>query len=65
MKSALHHAYEGMKCQVIYLSVEATNIPARKLYESCGFRVWGTKPYALNVSGKLYPLYHMSLILNN
>ncbi len=65
MESALHHAYEKMKCQIIYLSVEATNIPARKLYESCGFKMWGTEPYALSVEEKPYALHQMSLILNN
>lgn len=65
MEAALHHAHEKMKCRVIYLGVETTNIAARKLYESCGFKTWGTEPCALSVDEQLYEIFHMSLILKD
>ncbi|MBN9412925.1 MAG: GNAT family N-acetyltransferase [Candidatus Paracaedimonas acanthamoebae] len=63
MESALQHAQKIIECHVVYLGVETTNNAARKLYESCGFKIWGTEPHALRVKDQAYEISHMSLIL--
>jgi RimJ/RimL family protein N-acetyltransferase len=36
----------------VHLGVGTTNLPARRLYESLGFEIYGTEPRALCVNGK-------------
>ncbi|ALC90766.1 hypothetical protein AM500_13945 [Bacillus sp. FJAT-18017] len=38
----------------IYLAVTSTNIPAKKLYLSCGFETFGVDAQALNIDGNFY-----------
>ncbi|WP_042353984.1 GNAT family N-acetyltransferase [Bacillus rubiinfantis] len=47
----------------IYLSVVTTNIPAKKLYASCGFEVFGTEKRALKFNNTYYDEEHMVLFL--
>lgn len=49
-------------CKAINLAVRTTNNAALKLYESCGFKIWGTEPCALLVENRSYDLYHMTLL---
>ncbi|MBC7742610.1 MAG: hypothetical protein H7061_10460 [Bdellovibrionaceae bacterium] len=48
-----------MKVELIQLSVEANNLAARKLYESRGFKCWGTEPKAMRMDGQYYDDCHM------
>lgn len=44
----------------LVLAVEATNITAKKLYESFGFKEWGKEPSAMQMDGKFFDECHMS-----
>jgi RimJ/RimL family protein N-acetyltransferase len=63
MEAALNHArsVEGVEC--IELGVESTNMPARSLYRSFGFKSWGIEPSFVKVEGVEYDEEHMSLKL--
>lgn len=63
IEKVLLHVKSKIKCMVVCLSVEATNTPAKKLYESCGFKVWGIEPKALQINGKYYDELHMVLFV--
>jgi RimJ/RimL family protein N-acetyltransferase len=60
---AIHFARKEMNVIAIYLSVEAANQQARKLYESRGFKVWGTEPKAMQFENKFWDEHHMVLEL--
>ncbi len=60
---AIKHAQEKMKVTTISLSVESTNDGARKLYESRGFKCWGTEPKAMCTDGHYYDEDHLMLQL--
>lgn len=47
----------------IILNVATENTAACRLYESCGFRSFGTEPRALRVDGRFYDQEHMILDL--
>lgn len=47
----------------VELGVESSNESAKSLYESLGFRRWGTEPAALYVNGKYFDEDFMSLKL--
>ena len=57
--AAIVHVKDKTSCVAIYLSVESTNIAARKLYESCGFKVWGAELKAKKIGLKFYDSLHM------
>ena len=46
-----------------YLCVESSGDAARRLYESRGFKRWGTEPLAFGVKGKYFDEDHMVLAL--
>jgi len=48
----------------LHLSVTTHNEPARRLYESLGFQIYGTEPRALLVEGRSYDEYLMVLRLD-
>lgn len=48
----------------VNLAVNASNIPAIRLYESMGFKAFGRETGALLVDGGLHDELHMSLSLN-
>ncbi len=60
---AIHFAKNEMKAASIQLSVESTNHSARKLYESRGFKVWGTEPKAMFFDSQYFNEDHMVLEL--
>lgn len=45
----------------IQLGCSENSTAARALYESLGFKVWGTEPDAIRVGGRVYNELHMSL----
>ena len=45
--------------QVVQLTVTESNIPARRLYESCGFLPFGTEPFANKLGERFVSLIHM------
>lgn len=63
LETAIKHGKEKMQCLIINLSVETTNIAAKKLYEAYGFKAWGTEAKAMRVDQKFHDLFHMSLLL--
>lgn len=60
---AIAFARTEMKVELIQLSVESNNSAARKLYESRGFKCWGTEPKAMKSGAQWFDENHMSLIL--
>lgn len=56
---AMQHAQNVMNVGLIFLSVEAQNTAAVKLYESKGFRTWGIEPNAVFEGGVFYDDRHM------
>ncbi len=44
---------------VLKLGVMATNKPAVRLYERCGFKIYGTEPFDIFYDGKYYDLHLM------
>lgn len=62
LESAIHHAKEKMHCLIMNLSVETNNIAAKNLYETYGFKIWGTETKAMRIDQRFYDEFHMSLI---
>jgi ribosomal protein S18 acetylase RimI-like enzyme len=52
--AALAHARSLPGVRQLKLTVNATNVPARALYQSRGFTRWGVEPEALGVEGDYY-----------
>ncbi|MBS4192139.1 GNAT family N-acetyltransferase [Bacillus sp. FJAT-49705] len=59
--NALEKAKELGEVEQVYLSVEATNEPAKKLYESFGFEVYAEEKRALKIGDTYYDEEHMVL----
>jgi ribosomal protein S18 acetylase RimI-like enzyme len=57
---ALKHAVDEMQAKMMFLSVEANNQGAIKLYESRGFKAWGTQPKSAIDLGVYYDEIHMA-----
>lgn len=54
MEELIRRARETDGLEQIHLAVVTDNGPARKLYTSLGFKVYGAEPRALKVGGKYY-----------
>lgn len=63
MEAALQWAREQEGIIQVHLIVSSRTPVARKLYESLGFKVWGTEPQALRILGDLVDDEHMIKIL--
>lgn len=63
MRLALAHARGLPDVLQVTLSVSDTQPVARRLYESLGFRVWGSEPQALRHAGHVATEHHMALLL--
>lgn len=50
-------AWPGLR--VVQLTVTDGNDAAQRLYESCGFRVFGVEPMALRIDGREFAKVHM------
>jgi RimJ/RimL family protein N-acetyltransferase len=61
---AIQFAKEQMNVVTVNLSVESSNLSAKALYSSRGFKSWGLEPLAMrSASGEYSSEDHMSLIL--
>ena len=56
---AICHAMEKMKVTVVMASVESNNGAAKALYESRGFKCWGTEPKAMHSTDRYFDEDHM------
>ncbi|MDO4263082.1 MAG: GNAT family N-acetyltransferase [Deinococcus sp.] len=63
LTAATAYARELPGVQSVHLFVMETQAPARRLYESLGFRVWGTEPHAMCIGGQLLRAHGMWLDL--
>jgi RimJ/RimL family protein N-acetyltransferase len=63
MAELLVQARQQEGLEQIHLSVVADNVPARQLYLSLGFVVYGLEPRALKVAGRYLDEEHMVLLL--
>jgi RimJ/RimL family protein N-acetyltransferase len=59
---AVQHARDVLKVPIVYLTVESENSAALKLYQSRGFKAWGTEPMAMKEGGRFCDDTHMALI---
>jgi ribosomal protein S18 acetylase RimI-like enzyme len=55
LAAALEHARNLPGITWVHLGVTPAAPEARRLYESAGFRAWGTEPHALRHEGQLVP----------
>src|SRR5215207_4136959 len=56
---------KARKIILVKLGVTASNTPALRCYERCGFQVYGTEPQAVFYDGKFYDEYLMSCPLES
>jgi len=63
MVEAIQLANDWAGVEQVYLTVVTTNEPAKKLYTSFGFEVFGTEKTALKVKDTYYDEAHMVLFL--
>ena len=63
MVEAIQVANDWTGVEQVYLTVVTTNEPAKKLYASLGFEVFGTEKKALKVSDTYFDEEHMVLFL--
>lgn len=59
VETVLKTARSDASTQLVQLTVVADNPAARRLYESCGFRVFGIEPYANRVEERYVALAHL------
>lgn len=63
LEAAVAHARTIEGVVQVHLVVAETIDAARRIYETAGFRVWGTEPDALRHDGKELSHLHMILVL--
>jgi RimJ/RimL family protein N-acetyltransferase len=61
--ASIRHAETLAGVSWIHLAVSSASTGALRLYESVGFRPWGTEPEALRHGGQAVSLVHMALRL--
>jgi RimJ/RimL family protein N-acetyltransferase len=64
LDACIAHARSVSGVTAIHLGVTTAAAEARRLYESAGFRVWGTQPDALRHEGHAVDEHHMALSLS-
>lgn len=57
--AALEKAKEINEIEQVYLAVESTNEPAKRLYASFGFEVFGMDKRAMKIKDNYFDEYHM------
>jgi ribosomal protein S18 acetylase RimI-like enzyme len=64
LDAALAHAREMGGITRVDLGVSDAAPGAQKLYESAGFRAWGTEPHSIHYRGRVAAEHHMVLFLD-
>jgi len=64
LEATLRHARSLPGISWLHLSVTAAAPEAQHLYESAGFRAWGSEPHSLLHGGQSVPEIHMALPFN-
>ena len=64
LKQTIDYAKMPLNCSVLNITVEATNVSAKKLYESFGFKEWGNESKAMMMGGTYFDECHMSLMIS-
>ena len=59
VRAALEHAERLSGVDCVELGVSSAAPEARRLYETLGFRTWGTEPDALRHEGRIATQHHM------
>ena len=59
VRAVLAEARATPGVEVVQLTVTATNEPALRLYERCGFRAFGTEPLAVRIGASFLAKTHM------
>ncbi len=65
LEAGIAHAEALKGVGQIHLGVSEAAGAARRLYERCGFTIWGTEPDALRHDGESAAVHHMVLKLNS
>ena len=55
----LRHAERSPATEVVQLTVTESNVPAVRLYESCGFETFGIEPFAVKLGDRFITKLHM------
>ncbi len=63
IQAAIAHAENKMRCSTISLSVISSNVAAKNLYNSFGFKTWGTEPNAYLIDGVFHDELHAVLFI--
>ena len=63
LDAVIDHARSLDGVTMVGLTVSETAAPARRLYESAGFDIWGLEPQAIRIDGQTTREYHMGLSL--
>ena len=63
-QAAVDHARGLPRIDQIMTAVQVDNVPARTLYETLGFVVWGRQPRALKVQGRYHDEFEMALLFD-
>jgi ribosomal protein S18 acetylase RimI-like enzyme len=59
VEAVLEQAQSTPGTRIVQLTVTQSNAPAIRLYESCGFRPFGTEPLAVKVGERFVSMVHM------
>lgn len=59
VEAVLDQARSTSGTRVVQLGVIQSNIPALRLYDSCGFLAFGTEPFAIRIGDGFVPVVHM------
>jgi ribosomal protein S18 acetylase RimI-like enzyme len=65
MDNLFAYIRNNLNSVVINISVEASNLAAKKLYESYGFKTWGIEPKAMKINDEFYDEAHMALSITD
>ncbi len=63
VRACVEHARTWSGVEWVTLSVSASGRAALHVYESLGFKRWGTEPEVLNIGGERFDEHHLSLRL--
>jgi ribosomal protein S18 acetylase RimI-like enzyme len=59
VEAVLDLARSALGTEIVQLTVSESNVAALRLYKSCGFRSFGTEPFAIRVGKRFVGKVHM------